>query len=75
MEVMAMVLGIASLAWGHRMSVVESDQPLAVRPMEGQRIVDAVRLGRRRRDARDDEPNPVATLGIDDAPFTMQLSL
>ena len=48
----------------HRMGVVEPDQPFAVRPMQRQRVVDAVRLLRRHWHPRYDEPDPVAALGV-----------
>jgi len=41
---MTMVLRSAALLPGHGMGVVEADQSLAIRPMERERIVDAVRL-------------------------------
>ena len=46
------------------MGIVESDQPLAVRPVQRQRIVDAVRLLRRDWHPRHRKPDPVTTLRV-----------
>jgi hypothetical protein len=46
------------------MGVVEAGQPLAVRSMQRERIVQPMRFRRRHRHARHDEPDPVATLRI-----------
>jgi hypothetical protein len=46
------------------MGVVNSDQPLAIRPGQPQRVVQSMRLLRRRRYPRDNDPDPVATLRI-----------
>src|SRR5207248_7897087 len=55
-----MVLRLATLLSRHGMSVVEADQPLAIRAVQRERVVDAVWLLRRRRHPRHDEPDPVA---------------
>ncbi len=60
----AMVLRLAALMPRHGMGVVEPDQPLAVRPVQCQRVVHPVRLLRRRRHSRHDEPDPVAALRV-----------
>jgi len=59
-----MVLRLAALLPCHRMGVVEADQPLAVRPVQCQRLVDAMRLLRRHRHPRHDEPDPMAALRV-----------
>jgi hypothetical protein len=46
------------------MGIVEADQPLAIRPMQRERVVDAVRLLRRYRHPRHDEPDPVTALRV-----------
>ncbi len=61
---MAMVLRLAALAPADGMRVVESDQPLAERPMQSERGVDAVRLLRRRGHPCNDEPDPMTALGV-----------
>ena len=53
--------------------VVEPDQPLAVRAMQRERIVDTVRLVRRRRDRRHDEPDPVAALRVHHKNLSVEL--
>jgi len=47
------------------MGIVEAHQPLAIRSVQGQRIVDAMRFRRRHGHPPDDEPNPVTALRID----------
>ena len=59
-----MVLRGAALLPRDRMGVVEADQPLAIRPVQGERVVDAVRLLRRCRHPRHHEPNPVAAFRV-----------
>ena len=61
-----MILRPAPLLPPHRMGVVETDQPLSTRPVQRQRVVQPVRLLRRRRHSRHDEPDPVAALRIHD---------
>jgi len=61
---MAMVLRFAALAPADRMGIVEACQPLPVRPVQRQRIVDVVRLLRRHRHPRHHEPDPVAALRV-----------
>jgi hypothetical protein len=56
-----------------RMSVVEADQALAMRSMQRQRIIEAVRLGLANRDALDDEPDPMPSLWIDDKNLPVQV--
>ncbi len=55
------------------MGVVEADQPLAIRPVQRQRVVDAVRFLRRHRRPRDDEPDPMATLGVNDKHLSVKV--
>jgi len=59
-----MVLRFAALPLRHWMGVVEPDQPLAVWPVQRQRVVDAVRLLRRHRHWRHDEPDPMTALRV-----------
>ncbi len=59
-----MVLPLAAPLPRDRMRVVEADQPLALRPMQRERVVDAVRLLRRHRNPRHHEPDPVAALRV-----------
>src|SRR5438874_6863182 len=44
-----------------RMGIVETNQPLAIRPMQCERVVDAVRLLRRPRHPCHDKAYPMAT--------------
>ncbi len=59
-----MVLRITAFLPADRMRVVEPDQPLALRPVQRERVVDAVRLLRRDRHSRHHEPDPVAALRV-----------
>ncbi len=59
-----MVLRLTPLLSADRMRIVEADQPLAVRPMKRDGIVDAVRLLWRDRHARHDKPDPMTTLRV-----------
>jgi hypothetical protein len=59
-----MVLWFAALLTRHRMGVIEPDQPLAVRAVKRQRVIEPVRLLRRDGHPRDDEPDPTATLRV-----------
>lgn len=60
----AMMLRLAAFLLADRMGVIEADQPLAIRSMELRRIVEAVRLLRRYRHSRHDEPHPMAALRV-----------
>src|SRR5690606_41671912 len=64
-EAMPMVHRLAASAPAYRMGVVEADQPFARRPVQRERVIEAVRLFRRCRNAGDDELHPMAALGID----------
>jgi len=59
-----MVLRFAALLPVDGMSVVETGPPLALWPVQRERVVDAVRLFRRHRHARHREPDPVAALPV-----------
>ena len=59
-----MVLRFAALLPRNRMGVVEADQPLTIRAVQRQRVIDAMRLFSRRRHARHDEPDPMAAIGV-----------
>jgi hypothetical protein len=54
-----MVLRLATLPPTDRMSIIESDQPLAVGSVQRQRIIEAVRLLRRHR-----HPSPGFSIGV-----------
>jgi len=47
------------------MGIVEPDEPLAARAVQGERVVDAMRLFRRHAHARHHETDPMSALGID----------
>ena len=68
-----MVLRLSAHPLADRMSVIETNQPLAMRPMQRQRVVDAVRLRRRHGHLCDDEPDPVAALGVDDEYLSVKI--
>ena len=59
-----MVLRLATLLPTDRMSIIESDQPFAVRSVQRQRIIEAVRLLRRHRHPRHDESHPMAAFRV-----------
>ena len=59
-----MVLRFAALLPCDRMGIIEPDQPLTLGPVQRQRVVDAVRLFRRHRHTRHDEPDPAAALRV-----------
>jgi hypothetical protein len=59
-----MVLGLAAPLARGWMGVVEANQPLTIRPVQRERIVDAVRLLRRRWYPRHNEPDPMATVRV-----------
>ncbi len=61
---MAMVLRPTPLLPLHRMGVVEPDQALAVRPVQRQRVIQAMRLLRRYCDPRHHEPDPMAAFRV-----------
>ena len=61
-----MVLRLTALLSRHWMGVVEPDQALAIRPVQRQRVIQAMRLCRRYCDPRHHEPNPMAARRIDD---------
>lgn len=59
-----MVLSLAAPAPADWMGVVETDQPFARRPVKRERVIEAVRLFRRCRNAGDNELRPMAALGM-----------
>jgi hypothetical protein len=59
-----MVVRLSALPPPDRMGVVEADQPLAVRSVQRELVVDAVRLLQRHRHPRHDEPDPVTALRV-----------
>ena len=66
-----MVLGLPARLPRDRMGFVEANQPLAVRPVQRQRIVQSVRLLRRY--LSHNEAHPVAALRIDDQPLPIEV--
>src|SRR3546814_3539479 len=70
---MPVILRLVAPAAIDLVGAVEADQPSAVRAMERQGIVEAVRLARRRRNPCHDEPNPVAARRIHDQNLTVQV--
>ncbi len=59
-----MILRLPALLLCHRMRVVETDQPPTIRPMQRERIIDAMRLLQRHRHPRHHEPDPMAALRV-----------
>ena len=59
-----MVLWLASMLSSHRMSVIESNKALSAPTVQRQRVIQSVRLLRRRRNPRDNKPNPVPALRV-----------
>ena len=70
---MAMILWPTTLFPANLVSVVESHKAFAVSPMQCERVIQSVRLLRRRRNLVDDEANPVASFGIDNKRKTIQV--
>jgi hypothetical protein len=60
-----MVLRFAAPAPADRMCIVEADQPLAIRTMQCERIVDTMRLLRGHRHPRHDKADPMPARWID----------
>jgi hypothetical protein len=60
-----MVLRFAAPAPIDRMRIVKADQPLAIGPMQCERVVDAVWFLRRHRHSRHDKADPMAARWID----------
>ena len=61
---MAMVLRMTAPLSSYRVSIVEPNQPLAVRPVQSERIVEAMRFLRRDRYTRHHEPHPMTALRV-----------
>ncbi len=60
-----MVPRLATLPPRDRMSVVEADQPLAIRSVQSERVIQSMGLLRRHRHASQDEPRmPMAALRV-----------
>ena len=70
---MPMVLRLASLLAPYPVSVVITDQPLAIGTVQGQRVVEAVRFVRRHRHSRYREPDPIVARWIDDEHLAIEL--
>lgn len=68
-----MVQRLAAFASADRMGVVEANQPFARRPVKRERVVKAVRLFRRGRNARDDKLHPMTAFGIDDEYLAVEI--
>jgi len=63
---MAMILRLAELLPGNRVSVIETYQPLPIRAVKGQRIIQPMRLGRRHGHPGHHKSDPMTALGIHD---------
>ena len=61
-----MILRRTAALWCDPVRVVETGQSLTIRTVQRRRIVEAVRLFRRHRDACHDEPDPMAAFRIND---------
>jgi hypothetical protein len=59
-----MILRIAAFLLPDGMSVIESNQPFTVRPMQRERVIESMRLLRRNRNPRDYKSNPVTAFGV-----------
>ena len=59
-----MVLWVAAPLPRHRMGVVEADEPPAIRPVQRQRIVQAMRFFRRGRHFRHHEADPMVAIRV-----------
>ncbi len=59
-----MVLRLAALLLRDWMCIVEADQPLAIRSVQRERVVDPMGLLRRHGHPRYDEPNPMTALRV-----------
>ncbi len=70
---MPVVLRSAALAPRDRMCIVKADKSLAIRPVQRERVVDAVRLRRRHWHPRHREPNPVAALRVNDENLPIEI--
>jgi hypothetical protein len=70
---MPVVLWAAAPLASHRMSVVITDQPLAAGSVQGERVVEAVRLVARHRHSRHCESNPIPAGRIDNEHLTIEL--
>lgn len=70
---MAMVLRPAANLIADRVRIIEPNETLAIGPVQGQRIVDAIRLLRRGRHPCDDEADPIAAFRIDHEHLTIQV--
>ena len=68
-----MVLRLAALLPRHRMGIVEAGQPLAIRTVQRQRIIQPVRLLRRDRHPGYYEPDPVAALRVHDQNLAVKI--
>ncbi len=62
---MSMILRSAAALRADRMGVVEAHQPLTLRSVQRQRIVETVRLYRRCRHPRYDKAHPMTAIRID----------
>jgi len=65
--------GSRSRAAGNRVGIVETDRTLAIRSVQSQRIIEAVRLGRADRNTLRDKPDPVPALRINNENLPVQI--
>ena len=63
---MAMILRLAELLPGNRVSVIETYQPLPIWAVKGQRIVQPMRFRWRHDHSRHHKADPMTALGIHD---------
>jgi len=61
---MPVILRLTTPLVGYRVSIVKTDQPLAIRPVKRQRIVQAMRLFRSHRNPSNHEAHPMAAVWI-----------
>jgi hypothetical protein len=70
---MTVVPHLTAPTFADRMSIVESDQPLAIGSVKRQRIVEPVWSFSGNRHAPDDKLNPITTRRIDDEHLPVQI--
>ena len=68
-----MVLRFAAPSPADRMGIIEAHQPPAVRPVQRERVVDAMRLPRRHGHPCDDKSNPVTALRVNDEDLAIEV--
>ena len=61
---MAVILCLTAFLLRHRMGIIEADQAFTIRPMQRERIIDAMWFLRQYRNPRHHEADPVAALRV-----------